>query len=191
MKTYYDPINIRGGFYLIVLLFINLSMILSFNNPIKLVSKIIAVFTSIIILIYLADLNKMMKINQKGKLNKTKFTNCPQGYKKHYFTFGTDPNKKNKVTSCIKDTETTENLPTTNSNMPNYYTDKSNELIILNYEGEKTNDPCDGNQLNCFNKKILMDDKCKQINQFTKTNKNYLSTQIENNWDQYSMFCKQ
>ena len=23
----------------------------------------------------------MMKINQKGKLNKTKFTNCPEGYK--------------------------------------------------------------------------------------------------------------
>jgi hypothetical protein len=73
--------------------------------------------------------------------------------------------------------------------MPDYYTDKSNELIILNYEGKENKNPC--GELNCFNKKILMDDKCKQINQFTKTNKNYLSTQIENNWDQYSMFCKQ
>lgn len=186
MKTYYDPINIRGGFYLIVLLFINLSMILSFNNPIKLVSKIIAVFTSIIILIYLVDLNKMMKINQKSKLNKTKFTNCPQGYKKHYFTFGTDPNNKNKVTSCIRDSDT---LPTTTDSMPNYYTDKSNELIILNYEGKENKNPC--GELNCFNKKILMDDKCKQINQFTTENSNDLSTQIKYNWDQYSMFCKQ
>jgi hypothetical protein len=188
MKTYYDPVNIRGGFYLIVLLFINLSMILSFTNPIKLVSKIITVFTSIVILLYLVDLNKMIKINQKGKLNKTKFTNCPEGYEKNLFSFGTNPNKKNKVTSCIRNTT---KLPTTESNMPDYYTNKLNELIILNYEGEKNNDPCDGNQLYCFNKKILMDDKCKQINQFTESNRNFLSTQIQNNWDQYSMYCKQ
>jgi hypothetical protein len=185
MKTNYDPVNIRGGFYLIVLLFINLSIILSFNNPIKLISKILAVFTSIILLLYLFDLNKMMKINQKGKINKTKFTNCPEGYKKNIFTFGTKPNK-NKVTSCIKENS---DLPTTNDNMPNYYTDKPNELIILNYQGKNDKNPC--GELNCFNKNILMDDKCKQINDFTTKNKNYLSTQIKHNWDQYSMFCEQ
>ena len=40
MKTYYDPINIRGGFYLIILLFINLSMILTFGEPVKTISKV-------------------------------------------------------------------------------------------------------------------------------------------------------
>jgi len=185
MKTYYDPINIRGGFYLIILLFINLSMILTFGEPVKTISKVVAIFVSIIILFYLVDLNKMMKINQKGKLNKTKFTNCPEGYKKNIFTFGTDP-EKNRVISCIEESE---EMPTTESVMPDYYRNKSNELIILNYEGKRDNDPC--GDLNCFNKPVLMDEKCKQINEFTTNNINNLSTQIKNNWDQYSMFCEQ
>jgi len=185
MKTYYDPVNIRGGFYLIILLFINLSMILTFGEPVKTISKVVAIFVSIIILFYLVDLNKMMKINQKGKLNKTKFTNCPEGYVKNTFTFGTDPDDTT-ITSCIDESEDT--LPT-EGNTPDYYTNRQNKLIILNHQGNQN--PCDANQLNCFNKPILMDDKCQKINQFITDNTNHLSRQIENNWDQYSMYCKQ
>ena len=186
MKTYYDPVNIRGGFYLIILLFINLSMILTFGEPVKTISKVVAIFVSIIILFYLVDLNKMMKINQKGKLNKTKFTNCPEGYVKNTFTFGTDPDDTT-ITSCIDENNP---LPS-EGDVLTFYTDSANELIILNHEGNEN--PCNANQLNCFNKPILMDDKCKKIKEFTdNTDTNtYLSTQIENNWDQYSMYCKQ
>lgn len=185
MKTYYDPVNIRGGFYLIILLFINLSMILTFGEPVKTISKVVAIFVSIIILFYLFDLNKMMKINQKGKLNKTKFTNCPEDYVKNTFTFGTEPDDTTTITSCIhKDT-----TPPSDGDALSFYTGKPNELIILNHEGEEN--PCDGNQSNCFNKPVLMNDKCKKINEFTTTYGNNLSTQIEDNWDQYSMYCKQ
>jgi hypothetical protein len=186
MKTYYDPVNIRGGFYLIILLFINLSMILTFGEPVKTISKVVAIFVSIIILFYLVDLNKMMKINQKGKLNKTKFTNCPEGYVKNTFTFGTEPDDTTTITSCIDVNSTN---PIVDSDNLSFYTESANELIILNHEGNEN--PCNANQLNCFNKPILMDDKCQKINQFITDNTNHLSRQIENNWDQYSMYCKQ
>lgn len=209
MTTNYDPVNIRGGFYLLVLLLLSIVLSLSFKGPIKSLFVSFSFFSGVAIIMYLIDLNYMMKLNKEGKINKYKFQSCPEGYKKHIL-IGTGENtadndnpdgnglpNNSKIVSCIGDSA---ELP----NNPDYYSSNYNDLFILGFHGEEkignaNKNPCknpDGSgelkNGNCFNEPTLMKEKCERINSFhTNDDTNgLLKNAINNNWNEYNTYCK-
>lgn len=209
MTTNYDPVNIRGGFYLLVLLLLSIVLSLSFKGPIKSLFVSFSFFSGVAIIMYLIDLNYMMKLNKEGKINKYKFQSCPEGYKKHILIGKGPPTDDNpdgnnlpnnsKIVSCLKKDLDSSELP----DNPSYYSENYNNLFILGFHGEEkigidNKNPCkiaDGTELkngNCFNEPTLMKEKCERINSFHTNNdtEDGLKNAINNNWSEYNTYCK-
>lgn len=209
MTTNYDPVNIRGGFYLLVLLLLSIVLSLSFKGPIKSLFVSFSFFSGVAIIMYLIDLNYMMKLNKEGKINKYKFQSCPEGYKKHILNGNGPPTAENpdgnnlpnnsKIVSCLKKDLDSSELP----DNPSYYSNKYDELFILGFHGEEkigtdNKNPCKAVGVNgelkngnCFNEPTLMKEKCERINSFhTNTTDADLKKAINSNWSEYNTYCK-